>query len=315
MASPTVVSTSTSWSATPEPYNNQHHHRPAQANYYGYGNLIHHPTHGMVHQAHAAAAGYHYPNSGHAWHPAQAQVVTPILSYSHHDYHHHYDHYPHQQHHPQQQRSAAGQPSPPPHMIPHHALDSRGSINSLSSIGSCSYENTSSGRGAGGSRSQANSRGHNPPRRRGRGSRGGGGGNNGGYHPSSTVPPTAPSMTANGSSPTTTNNNNRGSWSCYNNNYESANTLHELQGRIVEVAQDRDGSKFIQRRLALANVNELLVAYEETLTGMEELWNDVYGNYIVQGLLQYGTEEMNVGIGRRIVEDGNVVQLSVKVYG
>jgi len=88
-----------------------------------------------------------------------------------------------------------------------------------------------------------------------------------------------------------------------------------MRGRIVEIAKDRDGSKFVQRRLqSSSDIEEMAIAYEEALFGIKELWNDVYGNYILQGLLDFGTEEMRDGIGRSIVDSG-VVSLSTKVYG
>jgi pumilio RNA-binding family len=91
-------------------------------------------------------------------------------------------------------------------------------------------------------------------------------------------------------------------------------TLHQMIGRIVEIAKDRDGSKFIQRRLQLQDIEEMQIVFEETLDGIEELWNDVYGNYILQGFLEFGTDNMRDRLGRKIVESG-VFTLSTKVYG
>ncbi|KAL7528134.1 hypothetical protein ACHAXR_003761 [Thalassiosira sp. AJA248-18] len=87
-----------------------------------------------------------------------------------------------------------------------------------------------------------------------------------------------------------------------------------MRGRIIEIAKDRDGSKFIQRRLQVADYSEVQIAFEEVMPDMEALWNDVYGNYILQGLLELGTDDMRSGIGQKII-DGDVVSLSMKVYG
>lgn len=96
--------------------------------------------------------------------------------------------------------------------------------------------------------------------------------------------------------------------------YDDNTTLYQMRGRIVEIAKDRDGSKFIQRRLQVAVVSEMQIAFEEALNDIEELWNDVYGNYILQGLLELGTNGMRDTIGQKLVDSG-VVSLSTKVYG
>ena len=87
-----------------------------------------------------------------------------------------------------------------------------------------------------------------------------------------------------------------------------------MKGRIVEIAKDRDGSKFIQRRLQVVHPSEMQIVYDEAIVDIDKLWDDVYGNYILQGLLDLGTKEMRDGIGNKIM-DGNVVELSTKVYG
>lgn len=44
-----------------------------------------------------------------------------------------------------------------------------------------------------------------------------------------------------------------------------------------------------------------------------ELWNDVYGNFIIQKLLEFGTCDMKEAIGKRLHSD--VISLSTRVYG
>jgi len=92
-------------------------------------------------------------------------------------------------------------------------------------------------------------------------------------------------------------------------------------GRIIKVAKDQDGSRFIQQRLTLVDNSEVQLVYDETMPAIEgdilniillpfylsfnsnnslrlpnphtELWNDVYGNFIIQKLLEFGTAAMN----------------------
>lgn len=102
---------------------------------------------------------------------------------------------------------------------------------------------------------------------------------------------------------------NRG-WHCYDDN----TTFYQMIGHIVEISKDQDGSKFIQRRLHVADAYEMQIAFDEALGDVEELWNDVYGNYILQRMLELGTNDMRDRLGRKIVESG-VFALSTKVYG
>ena len=44
-----------------------------------------------------------------------------------------------------------------------------------------------------------------------------------------------------------------------------------------------------------------------------ELWNDVYGNFIVQKLLEFGTDEMKETLANRLLSE--TLSLSTRVYG
>lgn len=44
-----------------------------------------------------------------------------------------------------------------------------------------------------------------------------------------------------------------------------------------------------------------------------ELWNDVYGNFILQKLLEFGTDEMKESVAQRLASDS--LSLSTRVYG
>eukprot|EP00579_Thalassiosira_antarctica_P009940 CAMPEP_0201920654 /NCGR_PEP_ID=MMETSP0903-20130614/9214_1 /ASSEMBLY_ACC=CAM_ASM_000552 /TAXON_ID=420261 /ORGANISM="Thalassiosira antarctica, Strain CCMP982" /LENGTH=525 /DNA_ID=CAMNT_0048457451 /DNA_START=98 /DNA_END=1671 /DNA_ORIENTATION=+ len=90
-------------------------------------------------------------------------------------------------------------------------------------------------------------------------------------------------------------------------------TLHQIEGRVVKIAKDQDGSRIIQQRLAIANDSEIQMVFDEAMLGIEELWNDVYGNFILQKLLELGTDDMKAIIGKRLHSD--TASLSRMVYG
>ena len=55
-------------------------------------------------------------------------------------------------------------------------------------------------------------------------------------------------------------------------------------------------------------VSPVAIAHDST-----ELWNDVYGNFILQKLLEFGTDEMKKSLGKKLLS--NTIYLSTKVYG
>mmetsp|Transcript_36268 Transcript_36268/g.67343 ORF Transcript_36268/g.67343 Transcript_36268/m.67343 type:complete len:628 (+) Transcript_36268:163-2046(+) len=191
--------------------------------------------------------------------------------------------------------------SPTPSPVMYQALDSRGSLSSYSSTDTLSLS-SSTRRGRHGRRQRRSGNNNNLRQQQQQQ-----------QHQHSTGTSSASSSSSAAIAGTNTGNSgsppNRG-WYRYDDN----TTLYQMRGRIVEIAKDRDGSKFIQRRLQVANFAEMDIAFEEAVDDMEELWNDVYGNYILQGLLELGTDEMRDRIAEKIVDSG-VVSLSTKVYG
>ncbi|EED92622.1 predicted protein [Thalassiosira pseudonana CCMP1335] len=96
--------------------------------------------------------------------------------------------------------------------------------------------------------------------------------------------------------------------------YDDGMNLVQIKGHIAVVAKEQDGSRFIQHRLSIADDEERQMAFDEAINAVKELANDVYGNFILQSLLEFGTDEMrSVLAGRLLAVD--VVSLSKKVYG
>ncbi|KAL7428690.1 hypothetical protein ACHAXH_002001 [Discostella pseudostelligera] len=84
-------------------------------------------------------------------------------------------------------------------------------------------------------------------------------------------------------------------------------------GRIVSIAKDQEGSRFIQQRLECADQDEIQLVFDEAIAAIEDLWNDVYGNFILQKLLEFGTDDMKESIANRLASDS--LTLSTRVYG
>ena len=59
-------------------------------------------------------------------------------------------------------------------------------------------------------------------------------------------------------------------------------------GHVVAFCQDQHGSRFIQQRLEVCNEDEKQLVFEEILLVTNPLMTDVFGNYVLQKLFEYG---------------------------
>ncbi|KAL7440643.1 hypothetical protein ACHAXM_008489 [Skeletonema potamos] len=64
-------------------------------------------------------------------------------------------------------------------------------------------------------------------------------------------------------------------------------------GFIAEIAKaDEGASRFVQRRLQSGKENEKRLALQAALRSFSDLWPDPFGNFMLQGLLEYGSADM-----------------------
>lgn len=90
-------------------------------------------------------------------------------------------------------------------------------------------------------------------------------------------------------------------------------TIHDIKGHVVEFCLDQNGSRFIQQRLEVADPEEKDAVMDEIIPAIKDLQNDVFGNYVVQKLYEFGTESMKRGLKGTL--EGNMLLLSLQMYG
>lgn len=90
-------------------------------------------------------------------------------------------------------------------------------------------------------------------------------------------------------------------------------TIHEIKGHVVEFCLDQNGSRFIQQRLEVADPNEKNAVMDEIIPAIKELQNDVFGNYVIQKVYEFGTDSMKKDLKGTL--DGNMLLLSLQMYG
>lgn len=89
--------------------------------------------------------------------------------------------------------------------------------------------------------------------------------------------------------------------------------LSDLNGYAVEFAKDQEGSRFIQSAVDSASTQDVDVLFHEIFESPLELVTDIFGNYVLQKLLDKGTPRQLVFAASRL--QGNVVNLTLQTYG
>lgn len=89
--------------------------------------------------------------------------------------------------------------------------------------------------------------------------------------------------------------------------------LSEIKSNVVEFATDQHGSRFIQQKLELASSEDKESILKEALTDAQRLMTDVFGNYVVQKLLDHGGHSAVTLIASDL--EGRMLALSLHMYG
>jgi len=89
--------------------------------------------------------------------------------------------------------------------------------------------------------------------------------------------------------------------------------LRDVLSHVAEMAQDSEGSKFLQAKLETANTAERREVFEALLPKMEMLAGDSSGSAVVQKLLDICTPDQRRAIVEKFRQ--SVVKLSLKMHG
>ena len=66
--------------------------------------------------------------------------------------------------------------------------------------------------------------------------------------------------------------------------------IHDIKEHVVECAKDQFGSRFIQQKYESATAEEKEMIFSEILQDAQSLMTDVFGNYVIQKLFEYGVQ-------------------------
>lgn len=89
--------------------------------------------------------------------------------------------------------------------------------------------------------------------------------------------------------------------------------LRDLLGHVVAFCQDQHGSRFIQQRLEVCSDVDKQLIFDEIIPAAQSLMTDVFGNYVLQKLFEYGTPDQCESLA--LLLKGQSVQLAMQMYG
>ncbi|KAG8716198.1 mRNA binding protein puf3 [Ceratobasidium sp. 423] len=90
--------------------------------------------------------------------------------------------------------------------------------------------------------------------------------------------------------------------------------LRDIRGHVAEFCGDQHGSRFIQQKLETATEEEKEAIFSELAPGnFLSLMTDVFGNYVVQKLIEFGSVEQRDLLVN--VMEGHILSLSLQMYG
>ncbi|CAN4126634.1 unnamed protein product [Withania somnifera] len=89
--------------------------------------------------------------------------------------------------------------------------------------------------------------------------------------------------------------------------------LLDVLNHVEEFSKDQYGSRFIQKKLETATVEEKMKIFPEILPHAHSLMTDVFGNYVIQKFLEHGMDSQKEELARQLL--GHVLPLSLQMYG
>ncbi len=91
--------------------------------------------------------------------------------------------------------------------------------------------------------------------------------------------------------------------------------IRTIIGFIAEIAKaDEGASRFVQRRLQAGKEAEKRLALQAALRSFSDLWPDPFGNFMLQGLLEFGSAEMREGLMTAVFA-ADVVDMTLNMHG
>jgi len=101
----------------------------------------------------------------------------------------------------------------------------------------------------------------------------------------------------------------------YDSQFLKFNSIEEVVGQVIQVAQDQNGCRFLQRKFDEGGAQTIALVFPEILENIMHLMKDPFGNYLIQKLLDRCTEDQRTQVVRAVAEKGELVPIALSTHG
>lgn len=92
-------------------------------------------------------------------------------------------------------------------------------------------------------------------------------------------------------------------------------SLDEIEGKVIEIAQDQNGCRFLQKKFDEGGPAAISQVFDEILGSILTLMTDPFGNYLIQKLLDRCSEEQRLQVLKAVVPNGDLVTAALNTHG
>lgn len=101
----------------------------------------------------------------------------------------------------------------------------------------------------------------------------------------------------------------------FENQYLKFNSIEEVVGQVIHVAQDQNGCRFLQRKFDEGGVQAISKVFSEILENIIPLMKDPFGNYLIQKLLDRCSEPQRTEVVKAVAEGGELISIALSTHG
>lgn len=101
----------------------------------------------------------------------------------------------------------------------------------------------------------------------------------------------------------------------YDNQYLKFNAIEEVVGQVIQVAQDQNGCRFLQRKFDEGGSQAISKVFSEIISSIIPLMKDPFGNYLIQKLLDRCSESQRTEVVKAVAEGGELISIALSTHG
>lgn len=101
----------------------------------------------------------------------------------------------------------------------------------------------------------------------------------------------------------------------YDSQFIKFNSIEEVVGQVIQVAQDQNGCRFLQRKFDEGGAQTIAHVFPEILENIVHLMKDPFGNYLIQKLLDRCSEDQRTQVVKAVADKGELVAIALSTHG